>query len=94
MQTALLPKSMCNSLDKINRSFMWGSTQEKRKIRNVKWEKVIKPKQEGGLNICPTYQANVAQFAKPGWKLCGGKYSFWTDLFNSRYLKREAHHEL
>lgn len=33
------------------------------------------------------FQANVAQLAKGGWKICGPNNSLWKELFNARYLK-------
>ena len=51
MQAAALPTHLCDKLDKINRDFLWGSTNEKRKMHTVGWGKIIKPKEEGGLGI-------------------------------------------
>ena len=51
MQGAALPNHLCDKLDKINRNFLWGSTNEKRKMHLVGWEKIIRPKEEGGLGI-------------------------------------------
>lgn len=42
---------LCEKLDKINRDFIWGPTREKRKVHQVGWDKIIKPKEEGGLGI-------------------------------------------
>lgn len=49
MQCNLLPISMSNKLDKINRNFIWGSSETKRKTHAVKWSKVVKDKSLGGL---------------------------------------------
>ena len=35
MQGAALPRHLCDKLDKINRDFLWGSTNEKRKLHLV-----------------------------------------------------------
>ena len=51
MQGVNLPRHLCDKLHKINRDFLWGSTNEKRKLHLVRWEKVIKSKEEGGLGI-------------------------------------------
>ncbi|CAN1837616.1 Putative ribonuclease H protein At1g65750 [Linum perenne] len=37
MQTAFLPVSLCDQIDKKIRSFIWGSTDASRKIHNVNW---------------------------------------------------------
>ena len=46
MQGVVLPIHLCNKLDKINRYFFWGSTNEKRRIHLVGWEKAIRPKEK------------------------------------------------
>lgn len=44
MQYFNLPKKTCNSIDKIQRDFIWGSTNQKRKTHIVSWEKTTTPK--------------------------------------------------
>lgn len=54
MQGIILPARIHNALDKINRNFVWGSTEVKRKIHLVGWDKVTSHKDEGGLGIKAT----------------------------------------
>ena len=42
MQTALLPVSTCDELDRLSRDFLWGSTAENRKAHLVAWEKCVR----------------------------------------------------
>ena len=51
MQGVALPSQLCEKLDKINRDFLWGSSTEKKKLHLVGWSKIIRPKEEGGLDI-------------------------------------------
>ncbi|KAG8378977.1 hypothetical protein BUALT_Bualt07G0040500 [Buddleja alternifolia] len=52
MQTSWLPTSVCNRIDRINHTFLWGGEEgAKRKIHLVKWDTVTKGKKEGGLGI-------------------------------------------
>ncbi|CAA7040436.1 unnamed protein product [Microthlaspi erraticum] len=39
------------SLDRVSRDFVWGSIVEKRKQHLIGWEKLCRPKTEGGLGI-------------------------------------------
>lgn len=64
MQGATLPIHLCDKLDKINRDLLWGSTNEKRRLHPVGWEKVIRPKEEGGLGIQLARAKNIALLAK------------------------------
>lgn len=51
MQGAVLPIHLCDKLDKINKDFLWESTDEKRRMHLVGWEKVKRPMEEGSLGI-------------------------------------------
>ena len=47
MQGAALPVHFCDKLDKINRDFLWGSTNEKHRMHLVGWEKSHKTQGRG-----------------------------------------------
>ena len=51
MQSVLLPSRILDKLDKISWNFLWGSSDSRRKMHWVGWDKVTKPKAEGGLGI-------------------------------------------
>lgn len=78
---------MCDKLDKINRNFPLGSTEEKIKLHLVKWDNVIKKKSNGGPNIRSARNANVASLAKAGCKILLGNKSLWSQTFEATYLK-------
>ncbi|XVF14883.1 hypothetical protein REPUB_Repub09cG0099300 [Reevesia pubescens] len=69
MQSSKLPCSVINEIDKMNRSFLWGGTNEQRKIHLVKWDVVCREKKKGRLGIRKTNFMNSALLAKLGWKL-------------------------
>lgn len=48
MQGLALPVHLYEKLDKINRDFLWGPSIEKRRMHLVGWDKLVKPKEEGG----------------------------------------------
>lgn len=48
MQGCILLERNHTKLDRINRNFLWGSTEKKRKIHLVGWNKVTKPKARRG----------------------------------------------
>lgn len=51
MQGVALPRRVLNSLDKISRFLIWGSTTEKKKLHLLSWKKIAKPKKDGGLGV-------------------------------------------
>ena len=69
MQGTALPTHLCNKIDKINRDFLWGSIEEKRRLHLVGWSKIIKSKEEGGLGIQAARAKNIAKLAKLNWRL-------------------------
>ncbi|GMP64139.1 hypothetical protein CsSME_00025559 [Camellia sinensis var. sinensis] len=66
MQTMLLPKSICNDIDKLNRNFLWSDTMEKHKIHLVNWDVVCNMKKKGGLEIKKARDQNLALLSKLG----------------------------
>lgn len=86
MQSAWLPTSTCDSLNKINCQFLWGSTNNHSKLHLVKWAKVTTCKKFGGLNIRESRLANVAQLAKVGGQLAVGVDTLWAKVLSSKYL--------
>ena len=85
MQAAALPIHLCDKLDKINRDFLWGSTNEKRKMHMVGWGKIIKPQEEGGLGIQSTRAKNLALLAKLNWPLYHEKEALWARVLLNKY---------
>jgi len=52
MQTTMLPKSICDDIDRRCRELIWGDTSDHQKhIHLVSWDKICVPKEVGGLCI-------------------------------------------
>ncbi|CAL1405408.1 unnamed protein product [Linum trigynum] len=85
MFTERLPTAICNSLDRINRQFVWGEEDGKSKFHPVAWEQMTKPRQQGGVGIRPTKLANQAMLAKGAWKLATGNQALWARVMRSKY---------
>ena len=66
MKSTLLHVALCNNIDQKVRNFIWGSSQEKKKVHLVRWEIVTNTKENGGLGI---QNINIAFMAKLGWRL-------------------------
>lgn len=72
----ILPQSVVKQVDKKCRGFLWGATEDKRKVNLVAWDMVCIPKQYGGLNIKGCYKWNIAAISKLLWKLARKKKTF------------------
>lgn len=51
MQTMLLPKGVCNQLEKMQRGLIWGAENETRSMSQVSWDVVCSSKNQGGLRV-------------------------------------------
>ena len=47
MQGCILPARVLNNLDKFNRNFVWGLTDEKKKMHMVNWKQLLDQSTEG-----------------------------------------------
>ncbi|XP_024195608.1 uncharacterized protein LOC112198716 [Rosa chinensis] len=87
MQTAKLPVSLCDRIDKLNRDFLWGDSNENKKVHLVGWETVCQPKKLGGLGIKKTADMNQAMLAKASWRLFQHDSGLWASIYSEKYLK-------
>lgn len=76
MQYVALPNKILKGIDRVNRNFLWGSTDLVRKMHWVKWEEVTKPKEIGGLGIQTAKGRNMALLAKLNWRFHTEKKCF------------------
>ena len=85
MQCTALPERLLNNIDRVNRNFLWGSSENTKKTHWVGWHKVIKPKTEGGLGIQSARGKNIALLAKLNWRFHLEKDAIWTNVLRSKY---------
>lgn len=90
MQTAKLPSAICEKLDKLNRNFLWGDTNERKKIHLLNWKKVCKPKDMGGLGLKRSTDMNCAMLAKASWRIVQKDDGLWSQVFEKKYLKNKS----
>ncbi|CAN1788669.1 Putative ribonuclease H protein At1g65750 [Linum perenne] len=88
MQTAFLPVHVCEVINKRIRDFVWGSVQGNRRIHNINWETVCKPKNLGGLGLRSARELNQDFLMKIVWGLVSRPTELWAKVLISKYLKR------
>lgn len=69
MQCVALPPKILLHIDWLSRNFLWGTSDNKRKIHLVGWKKITKPKKEGGLGLQSAKAKNIGLLAKLNWRL-------------------------
>ena len=85
MQVTTLPAHLCEKLDKINRDFLWGSTNEKRRLHLVGWNKIIRTKEERGLGIQVAIAKILALLSKLNWGMNQEKEALWAKVILKKY---------
>ncbi|CAN1794777.1 Putative ribonuclease H protein At1g65750 [Linum perenne] len=90
MQTAFLPLSLCDKIDRKVRDFIWGSSDGVRKIHNVNWDSMCKPKSMGGLGLRSARDLNKAFLMKVVWGILTKPDEMWASSIISKYLIRNS----
>ena len=86
MQYHTLPIKVCDAIDKMVRAFLWGSTNEKKRMHMVSWNTVSLPKELGGLGIYSMKHWNQAILAKLCQRLANDEESPWAKMLAAKYL--------
>ena len=73
------------SKKKLNRDFLWGSTDERKKMHMVSWDKVCRPKDLGGLGLYSAKARNLALLAKLNWRVMEELDSSWAKTLIAKY---------
>ncbi|CAN0899341.1 Putative ribonuclease H protein At1g65750 [Linum grandiflorum] len=87
MQTAILPFTVCDQIDRKIRDFIWGSGDGVRKLHNINLETVCKPKRLGGLGLRSAREMNMAFLMKVEWGLLTRRDELWAKVLLSKYLR-------
>ena len=81
-----LPKSINHKLETKLRNFLWKDREEDKKMALIKWEKISKPKELGGLGIKRLNRKNEAFGAKLVWRLYKEHNKKWAKILYNKYL--------
>jgi hypothetical protein len=81
MQYAKIPKTICDEIEKIQRGFLWGDTDQGRKTHLVNWNVCCQPKPNGGLGFKRPHHMNEAFLMKMLWNLIKKLMSFGAEFF-------------
>lgn len=87
MQTAKIPRSICEDIDKKTRRFIWGGSDDKRGVHLISWETLQKPTLQGGIRVRSAKQANAAFLTKLGWRVLSEPDKLWSRVIRYKYYK-------
>lgn len=85
MTTIRLPILTCNEIEKLVRSFIWGSTTEGKKAALVNWNACCAPINVSGLGIRTLMDQNKVFLLKLGFQLLTRTDSLWVHIVYNKY---------
>ncbi|CAN1141097.1 Putative ribonuclease H protein At1g65750 [Linum perenne] len=87
MQTSFLPIETYKEIDKRVRNFVWGSSEEGRKIRLLNWDKICSPKEDGGLGLRQARYLNLSYMTKLAFISFRELELLWVCVLQGKYFK-------
>lgn len=83
------PKAIINTLERIKREFFWNdgrnTGQGQKKLHWASWNKIVMPKDMGGLGLVDLEKKNLALLTKWWWHLNKDKTSLWSQVIRGKY---------
>eukprot|EP00253_Pinus_taeda_P026312 PITA_26312 len=79
------PAGVINNIRNIQRDFLWGKGEEKKKWALVAWDRVCKPKSHGGLGLHDPGILNRVLGAKIYWRWLKEIQAPWAKLWKHNY---------
>ncbi|KAA3453866.1 reverse transcriptase [Gossypium australe] len=89
MQTMMIPKGVCDTIEKLVRQLIWGGSRENSKIALVGWDTICQPRARGGLGLRKLNDQNSSFFMKIGFNLASKKDLLWVRVLRSKYGWKE-----
>ncbi|XP_058757456.1 uncharacterized protein LOC131630719 [Vicia villosa] len=83
-----LPISVCNELEALVSNFWWGAKGGERKLHWLRWEKLAKAKNVGGLGFRNINDFNSCLLGKTYWRLLSNDDSLVGKVLKGRYFPR------
>ncbi|XP_026428821.1 uncharacterized protein LOC113324745 [Papaver somniferum] len=84
-----LPAAVEQKLTRIMRSFLWDSSEDKRKMCWVSWKKICTPLNKGGLGVKNLKLTNFALLSKWVWRYTNEKNVPWRRIVQEKFKAKK-----
>ncbi|KAK2414519.1 hypothetical protein QL285_037103 [Trifolium repens] len=84
------PTGIISLIESIFKAFLWGGSEESRKIHWIKWDKICLDKEYGGLGVRKVKEFNISLLGKWCWRLLQEPESLWFKVLAAKYGMRDG----
>lgn len=82
-----MPLSLCSEIEGMINRFYWGGDVTRRKMSWMRWDKLARPKDKGGLGFRSFQAFNTSLLAKQWWRLMTAKHSLMARVMKACYYR-------
>ncbi|GAU17363.1 hypothetical protein TSUD_232390 [Trifolium subterraneum] len=79
------PSGIISALESIFCQFLWGGSEENRKLSWIKWDTICLQREHGGLGVRRLKEFNISLLGKWVWRLLEAGDSFWCEVLRAKY---------
>jgi hypothetical protein len=79
------PVGLLDDLSQIVRNFWWGDNHDRRHMHWISWDKMTRPKSQGGIGFRDLRIFNQALLSRQAWRLLYYPDTLCARLLNARY---------
>ncbi|RVW27828.1 Transposon TX1 uncharacterized 149 kDa protein [Vitis vinifera] len=90
MSLFVIPRKVRIRLEKIQREFLWGDVEGRRRIHLVRWTAICKDKKYGGLGLRHLKEFNHALLGKWLWRFSLERESLWRKVIVGKFGEGEG----
>ena len=82
-----ITKEVCDQISRQICRYRWSQNDKENKMHWLSWEKLKRPKKQGGLGFRDAHAFNMAMLAKQGWRLIQNPDSLCAKILRAKYYR-------
>ena len=89
MSMFMLSKKNIEKLDKHRKKFFWQEIDGRRRYHLVRWSRICRSKNKGGLGVKDLHRQNISLLTKWWWKL-ETQHGLWQEIIRAKYFRNDT----